>query len=59
MKTLSKQGMTIVVLPRKIGFVVDRVIFMDAGQIIDVGSPEHFFTNASHDRTTLVFNQIQ
>jgi polar amino acid transport system ATP-binding protein len=61
MKTLAKEGMTMVVVTHEMGFareVADRVIFMDAGRIVEVGSPEHFFTNPSHDRTKLFLNQI-
>ncbi len=61
MKTLAKEGMTMVVVTHEMGFareVADRVIFMDGGKIVEVGSPEHFFTNPSHDRTKLFLNQI-
>ena len=61
MKTLAKEGMTMVVVTHEMGFareVADRVIFMDSGKIVEVGSPEHFFTNPSHDRTKLFLNQI-
>ena len=61
MKTLAKEGMTMVVVTHEMGFareVADRVIFMDGGKIVEVGSPEHFFSNPSHDRTKLFLNQI-
>lgn len=61
MKTLAKEGMTMVVVTHEMGFareVADRVIFMDSGRIVEVGPPEHFFTNPSHDRTKLFLNQI-
>ncbi len=48
MKTLAKEGMTMVVVTHEMGFareVADRVIFMDEGAIVEVGTPEHFFTN--------------
>ncbi len=48
MKTLAKEGMTMAVVTHEMGFareVADRVIFMDEGAIVEVGSPEHFFTN--------------
>jgi ABC-type polar amino acid transport system ATPase subunit len=38
--------------------VADRVIFMDQGQIVEEGTPEHFFTNPQHDRTKLFLSQI-
>jgi ABC-type polar amino acid transport system ATPase subunit len=38
--------------------VADRVIFMDAGAIVEEGTPEHFFTKPTHDRTKLFLSQI-
>ncbi|MBF0228782.1 MAG: amino acid ABC transporter ATP-binding protein [Desulfamplus sp.] len=61
MKTLAKEGMTMVVVTHEMGFareVADRVIFMDEGKILEIGTPEHFFTNPSHDRTKLFLKQI-
>jgi polar amino acid transport system ATP-binding protein len=61
MKSLAKEGMTMVVVTHEMGFareVADRVIFMDAGRIVEVGTPEHFFTSPTHDRTKLFLSQI-
>ncbi|GAB6145163.1 amino acid ABC transporter ATP-binding protein [Desulfocicer niacini] len=61
MKALAREGMTMVVVTHEMGFareVADRVIFMDEGKIIEEGTPEHFFTNPSHDRTKLFLKQI-
>jgi polar amino acid transport system ATP-binding protein len=61
MKTLAKEGMTMVVVTHEMGFareVADRVIFMDAGAIVEEGTPEHFFTKPTHDRTKLFLSQI-
>ena len=61
MKTLAKEGMTMVVVTHEMGFakeVADRVIFMDAGAVVEVGSPEHFFEHPEHDRTKLFLSQI-
>ncbi len=61
MKTLAKEGMTMVVVSHEMGFareVADRVIFMDDGGIVEVGTPEHFFTNPDHERTKLFLSQI-
>jgi polar amino acid transport system ATP-binding protein len=61
MKTLAKEGMTMVVVTHEMGFareVADRVIFMDEGKILETGTPEHFFTNPGHDRTKLFLKQI-
>ena len=61
MKALAKEGMTMIVVTHEMGFareVADRVIFMDEGAIVEVGTPEHFFKNPSHDRTKLFLSQI-
>ncbi|MFH1155214.1 MAG: amino acid ABC transporter ATP-binding protein [Pseudomonadota bacterium] len=61
MKTLAKEGMTMVVVTHEMGFareVADRVVFMDSGAILEVGTPEHFFKNPESDRTKLFLKQI-
>jgi polar amino acid transport system ATP-binding protein len=61
MKTLAREGMTMVVVTHEMGFareVADRVIFMDDGADVEVGTPEHFFTNPTHERTKLFLSQI-
>ncbi|WP_282003959.1 amino acid ABC transporter ATP-binding protein [Geotalea uraniireducens] len=61
MKSLAREGMTMVVVTHEMGFareVADRVIFMDYGKIVEEGTPEHFFTNPSHERTKLFLSQI-
>jgi polar amino acid transport system ATP-binding protein len=61
MKTLALEGMTMIVVTHEMGFareVADRVIFMDEGKIVEVGTPEHFFKNPTHDRTKLFLSQI-
>ena len=61
MKTLAREGMTMVVVTHEMGFareVSDRVIFMDEGQIVEEGTAEHFFTSPVHERTKLFLSQI-
>ncbi|MBC2706090.1 amino acid ABC transporter ATP-binding protein [Desulfobacula sp.] len=61
MKTLAKEGMTMVCVTHEMGFareVAGRVIFMDEGRIVEEGTPEHFFVNPEHDRTKLFLKQI-
>lgn len=61
MKTLAKEGMTMIVVSHEMGFareVADNVIFMDEGAIVEVGTPEHFFKNPEHERTKLFLSQI-
>ena len=61
MKDLARGGMTMIVVTHEMGFareVADRVVFMEAGQIVEVGTPEHFFTEPREDRTKLFLSQI-
>jgi general L-amino acid transport system ATP-binding protein len=61
MKELALSGMTMIVVTHEMNFareVADRVIFMDAGYIVEMGTPEHFFTSPQHDRTKLFLSQI-
>ncbi|WP_461833838.1 amino acid ABC transporter ATP-binding protein [Desulfothermus sp.] len=61
MKDLAKEGMTMVVVSHEMGFareVADRVVFMDSGKIVEVGTPEHFFKNPIHPRTKQFLSQI-
>ncbi|MFA9377555.1 MAG: amino acid ABC transporter ATP-binding protein [Lachnotalea sp.] len=54
MKTLAKEGMTMMVVTHEMGFakeVADRVIFMDDGYIVEEGPPSAIFTNPTEDRT--------
>ncbi|AVA24219.1 amino acid ABC transporter ATP-binding protein [Rhizobium sp. NXC24] len=61
MTALARDGMTMVCVTHEMGFaraVADRVIFMDAGQIVEEGPPHEFFTNPQHPRTKLFLSQI-
>ena len=61
MVNLAKEGMTMIVVTHEMGFareVGNRVVFMDAGQIVEVGSPEHFFTNPQEERTKAFLSKI-
>jgi general L-amino acid transport system ATP-binding protein len=61
MKDLAAGGMTMIVVTHEMGFareVADRVVFMADGQIVEVGPPEHFFTDPREDRTKLFLAQI-
>jgi general L-amino acid transport system ATP-binding protein len=61
MKELAQSGMTMLVVTHEMGFareVADRIVFFDEGRIVEVGTPEHFFTNPQHDRTKLFLSQI-
>ena len=61
MVSLAHEGMTMLCVTHEMGFarqVADRVIFMDAGQIIEMNEPEAFFSNPQHERTKLFLSQI-
>jgi len=61
MKELAASGMTMIVVTHEMGFareVADRVVFMADGQIVEVGTPEHFFENPQEERTKLFLSQI-
>ena len=50
---LAKEGMTMIVVTHEMGFArkaADRVVFMSDGQIVEVGTPQEFFTNPKSDR---------
>lgn len=58
---LAREGMTMIVVTHEMGFaktVANRVIFMDAGQIIEENEPEEFFNNPQSERTQLFLSQI-
>ena len=61
MVSLANEGMTMLCVTHEMGFarqVADRVMFMDAGQIVEVNRPEEFFGNPQHERTKLFLSQI-
>ncbi|MFT4865237.1 MAG: general L-amino acid transport system ATP-binding protein [Ilumatobacter sp.] len=61
MKSLANEGMTMICVTHEMGFareVADRVVFMADGQIVEVGTPEHFFDNPQEERTKLFLSQI-
>ncbi|MDE0845053.1 MAG: amino acid ABC transporter ATP-binding protein [Actinomycetota bacterium] len=61
MRELAESGMTMIVVTHEMGFareVADRIIFMEGGEIVEVGTPEHFFVSPTEDRTKLFLSQI-
>jgi polar amino acid transport system ATP-binding protein len=58
---LANEGMTMLCVTHEMGFarqVADRVIFMDRGEIVEIGTPEEFFGNPKHERTRNFLGQI-
>ena len=61
MRNLANQGMTMVVVTHEIDFakeVSDKVLFLDNGKVIEISSPDIFFSNASHERSRKFLNQL-
>ena len=53
MKDLARQGMTMVIVTHEMGFareVADRVLFLDAGELIEEGTPAELFDNPKQER---------
>jgi general L-amino acid transport system ATP-binding protein len=61
MVSLAEDGMTMICVTHEMGFarqVADRVIFMDAGRIVETAPPEEFFRNPKESRTRAFLSQI-
>ena len=56
-----EKNFTMVIVTHEMGFareVADRIVFVDGGQIIEEGTPEHFFTNPTNERTKAFLSKI-
>lgn len=61
MKALAESGMTMVCVTHEVGFareVADRVVFMDGGNIVEIATPEEFFSQPQEERTQQFLSQI-
>jgi general L-amino acid transport system ATP-binding protein len=61
MEELAESGMTMIVVTHEMGFaraVAHRMVFMADAEIVEVGTPEHFFTNPQEERTKQFLSQI-
>ena len=61
MKELAHTGITMLVVTHEMGFarnVADRIVFMADGQIVEEGTPEHFFTNPKNERVRQFLSKI-
>ncbi|MBD9372320.1 amino acid ABC transporter ATP-binding protein [Rhizobium sp. ARZ01] len=61
MRNLAHEGMTMVVVTHEMGFareVADQVIFMDEGQIVEVGNPATLFSEPKQPRTRTFLEQV-
>ena len=60
-KLAHEKNITMVVVTHEMGFarnVADRIVFMADGQIIEEGTPEHFFTNTKNERVRQFLSKI-
>jgi len=61
MLELAREGMTMVVVTHEMGFAraaADRLLFIDEGEIVEIGPPEEVFSNPAHERTRAFFDKI-
>jgi polar amino acid transport system ATP-binding protein len=61
MLELAGEGMTMVVVTHEMGFAraaADRLLFIDEGEVVEIGPPEEEFSNPSHERTRAFFDKI-
>ncbi|HEX2892856.1 MAG TPA: amino acid ABC transporter ATP-binding protein [Marmoricola sp.] len=62
MRELAEQGMTMIVVTHEMGFardVADRVVFMDAGVVVEEGTPNDVINNPQHQRTKTFLSRIR
>ncbi len=61
MKTLAREGMTMVVVTHEMGFareVADRIVFIDGGRILEEAVPAEFYENPREERARLFLSRI-
>jgi general L-amino acid transport system ATP-binding protein len=61
MEELAESGMTMIVVTHEMGFaraVADRMVFMADGEIVEAGTPQHFFESPQEERTKQFLAQI-
>ena len=61
MVTLADEGMTMLCVTHEMAFarqVADRIVFMDAGEIVEANEPAAFFNNPRYERTRRFLSQI-
>ena len=61
MLSLAKSGMTMLIVSHEMGFAsaaADRVVFMDAGEIIEIDTPENLFNHPKNERTKQFLEHI-
>ena len=62
MKSLANDGMSMMVVTHELGFareVADRIVFIDQGVIVEMGSPQQFFENPQQERTKVFLSRMR
>lgn len=61
MEDLAREGMTMVVVTHEMGFarhVADRMVFLESGRIVEIGTPDEIFESPRHERTRAFLSQV-
>jgi putative glutamine transport system ATP-binding protein len=61
MEDLAREGMTMVVVTHEMGFarhVADRMVFLEGGRIVEIGTPDEIFENPRQERTRVFLSQV-
>ncbi len=61
MTALAREGMTMIVVTHEMGFasnVASRILFMDAGKVIEEGTPDQIFQHPKEERTRAFVSKI-
>jgi len=61
MRDLAREGMTMIAVTHEIGFareVADRLVFMDAGVVVEAGDPRTVIANPAHERTRAFLSKV-
>lgn len=61
MRELAREGMTMIVVTHEMGFareVADRLVFMDAGAVVESGVPREVLANPAHERTKAFLSRL-
>jgi general L-amino acid transport system ATP-binding protein len=61
MRELAREGMTMMIVTHEMGFareVADRVVYIDHGRILEVGTPTEIFDRPTHERTKTFLSRV-
>jgi general L-amino acid transport system ATP-binding protein len=61
MRELAREGMTMMIVTHEMGFareVADRVVYIDHGRILEIGTPTEIFDRPTHERTRTFLSRV-